>query len=221
MFRTPEFHAGAFEIQDLSSQAAGLACEAKPGQTWWDACAGEGGKTLLLSDLMGNRGLIWATDRAAWRLQRLKRRAARAKIFNYRAAMWDGSAKPPVKTKFDGVLLDAPCSGVGTWHRNPHARWVTTPADVKELAGLQTQLLANAAPSVKPGGKLVYAVCTLTRSETHAVAGAFDADHPDFDRLELRNPLQPGSPLARELILRPEPFGGNGMFVAAWVRKPR
>src|SRR6185295_12507460 len=111
LFRTPEFHEGEFELQDISSQAVGLICNPKPGETWWDACAGEGGKLLHLSGLMENKGLIWASDRAAWRLQKLKRRTARAKVFNYRSAPWNGEAKLPTKTKFDGVLLDAPCSG--------------------------------------------------------------------------------------------------------------
>jgi len=126
LFRTPEFHSGAFELQDISSQAVTLICAPIPGQTWWDACAGEGGKTLHLCDLMDNKGLVWASDRAEWRLQRLKRRAARSRLFNYRTRLWDGGPKLPVKTKFDGVLLDAPCSGIGTWQRNPHARWTTT-----------------------------------------------------------------------------------------------
>ena len=105
---------------------SGLLCDPKPGETWWDTCAGEGGKTLHLSDLMQNKGLIWASDRAEWRLQKLKRRTGRAKVFNYRSVFWDGGAKLPTKTKFDGVLVDAPCSGVGTWQRNPQARWTTT-----------------------------------------------------------------------------------------------
>ena len=152
LFKTPEFHAGEFEIQDIASQAVGWFCDPKPGETWWDACAGEGGKLLHLSDLMQNKGLIWASDRAAWRLQKLKRRTARAKVFNYRAEFWDGGAKLPTKTKFDGVLVDAPCSGVGTWQRNPHARWTTDLKDVMELAEVQKRLLANVAGSVKPGG---------------------------------------------------------------------
>jgi 16S rRNA (cytosine967-C5)-methyltransferase len=86
----------------------------------------------------------------------------------------------PTGRKFDGVLLDAPCSGVGTWQRNPHARWTTTPDDVRELAGVQLGLLNAVASAVKPGGRLVYAVCTLTRSETTAVADAFAAAHPEF-----------------------------------------
>ena len=137
LFKTPEFHAGEFEIQDIASQMVGLLCDPKPGETWWDTCAGEGGKTLHLSDLMQNKGLIWASDRAEWRLTKLKRRTGRAKVFNYRSAFWDGGAKLPTKTKFDGVLVDAPCSGVGTWQRNPQARWTTTPNDVSELAAIQ------------------------------------------------------------------------------------
>ncbi len=91
LFRTAEFHAGEFELQDISSQIVGWICDPQPGETWWDACAGEGGKTLHLCDLMRGKGLVWASDRAAWRLQKLKReRAARARVFNYRAALWDG-----------------------------------------------------------------------------------------------------------------------------------
>lgn len=218
LFRTAEFHAGEFQLQDLSSQAVGLVCAPQPGQTWWDACAGEGGKTLHLSALMANRGLIWASDRAAWRLQRLKRRAARARVFNYRAASWEGGAKLPTKTKFDGVLLDAPCAGIGTWHRNPHARWTTTLQDVNELSHVQKQLLAHAALALKPGGKLVYAVCTLTRSETAGVLAAFERQLSGFERLPLVNPLAPESPPAGQLQLWPEQFGGNGMFMAVWRR---
>ena len=180
LFLTPQFQSGAFEIQDLASQCVGHAAAPLPGQTWWDACAGEGGKTLHLADLMQNRGLVWASDRSVRRLAVLKQRAARAKLYNYRTAPWDG-IKLPTKTKFDGVLLDAPCSGVGTWRRNPHARWTVTPDDVRELAGIQTSLLATVAGSVKPGGRLIYAVCTLTRSETIPVAGAFSAAHAEFE----------------------------------------
>jgi 16S rRNA (cytosine967-C5)-methyltransferase len=219
LFRTAAFHGGEFELQDISSQAVGLICAPQPGQTWWDACAGEGGKLLHLSDLMENRGLIWASDRAAWRLQKLKRRAARARVFNYRAVLWDGGPKRPTKTKFDGVLVDAPCSGTGTWQRNPHARWTTTANDVRELSALQEQLLAHAAPAVKPGGKLVYSVCALTRSETEGVAAGFEKRFPDFSVLALRNPLEAGAAAAARLFLWPQHCGGNGMFIAAWVRR--
>ena len=218
LFATPEFHAGEFEVQDISSQAVGLLCAPQPGETWWDACAGEGGKLLHLSDLMRNKGLIWASDRADWRLKKLKRRTARAKVFNYRAVVWDGGAKPPTKTKFDGVLVDAPCSGLGTWQRNPHARWTTTPEDVRELGELQIQLLAHAAGSVKPGGKLVYSVCTLTRAETVEVAEAFARQFPEFQPLPLTHPMNASVPASPHVWMWPQEDGGNGMFVAAWQR---
>jgi 16S rRNA (cytosine967-C5)-methyltransferase len=219
LFKTTEFHAGEFEIQDVASQAVGLMCDPKPGETWWDACAGEGGKLLHLSDLMQNKGLIWASDRAGWRLQKLKHRAARAKVFNYRTALWNGGDKLPTKTKFDGVLIDAPCSGFGTWQRNPHARWTTTPRDVVELGEVQKRLLTHVAPSVKPGGKLIYAVCTLTQKETTGVAEAFGVSHPGFEPLSL--PVQKiglHRPVP-SLTIWPQDLDGNGMFIAAWRRK--
>ncbi|HMO65414.1 MAG TPA: 16S rRNA (cytosine(967)-C(5))-methyltransferase, partial [Verrucomicrobiota bacterium] len=117
LFRTEPFQAGRFELQDLASQLVGHLCAPQPGETWWDACAGEGGKMLHLSDLMQNRGLIWASDRSARRLAALRLRAARARCFNWRAAPWDGGLRLPTRTRFDGVLLDAPCTGLGTWGR--------------------------------------------------------------------------------------------------------
>ena len=218
LFHTREFHAGEFEVQDLSSQAVGLICGPRPGETWWDACAGEGGKTLHLSDRMENKGLIWASDRVAWRLQMLKRRAARAGVFNYRPVAWDGGPRLPTKTKFDGVLVDAPCSGIGTWQRNPHARWTTTPQDVEELSEVQGRILLHSAAGVKPGGKLVYAACTLAGLETTRAVERFEQQGSPFKRLAVPNPLAPGSTPSDLLYLWPQESGGNGMFVAAWVR---
>jgi 16S rRNA (cytosine967-C5)-methyltransferase len=218
LFREPVFQAGDFEVQDVASQIVGLLCEPKPGETWWDACAGEGGKTLHLSDLMENKGLIWASDRSEQRLTRLKQRTARAKVFNYRPARWDGSAKLPAKTKFDGVLIDAPCSGVGTWQRNPHARWTTTLQDVQELAAIQQRLVVHAAAALKPGGKLIYAVCTLTRSETDAVADLCSPRLSGFAPHPLPAwPNEPPEASARTRIW-PQFFRGNGMFLSAWKR---
>jgi len=217
LFLTPEFHAGEFELQDLNSQAVGFVCAPNPGETWWDACAGEGGKLLHLSALMGNKGLIWASDRAEWRLRKLKRRTARAGVYNYRSVMWDGGPRLPTKTKFDGVLVDAPCAGVGTWQRNPHARWTTTPQDVAELGELQVRLLSHAASSLKPGGKLIYAVCTLTRGETVNVADALTKNLPELEPLAIADPLQRDSVAeSSQLVLQPQDHGGNGMFIAAW-----
>jgi 16S rRNA (cytosine967-C5)-methyltransferase len=215
LYRTPAFQSGEFEIQDLASQLVGHACAPRPGETWWDACAGEGGKTLHLSDLMQGKGMIWASDRSVRRLTKLKERASRAGVFNYRAADWDGSARLPTKTKFDGVLVDAPCSGVGTWQRNPHARWTTSPEDVRELAAVQARLLNHAAGSLKPGGRLVYSVCTLTRSETTAISDAFTATHPDLEPFQLSSlNIQRST-----VFLWPHDLNANGMFIAAWQRK--
>jgi 16S rRNA (cytosine967-C5)-methyltransferase len=216
LFKTSEFHQGVFEIQDLASQLVGYAANPKPGETWWDTCAGEGGKTLHLSELMENKGLIWASDRNTGRLATLRKRAGRAQAFNYRAVTWNGGPFLPTKTKFDGILIDAPCSGVGTWQRNPHARWTTTPADVNELAEIQLQLLNHAAPALKPGGRLIYAVCTLTRSETTKVADIFTESHSDF----IPDPVFAGDPAApSQLHLWPHEINANGMFIAAWKRK--
>ena len=215
LYRTKEFQNGEFEIQDLASQLVGLAAAPQPGETWWDACAGEGGKTMHLSDLMRNKGLIWVSDRSLRRLTKLKERAARAKVFNFRSAAWEGGTKPPTKAKFDGILVDAPCSGVGTWQRNPHARWTTQPADVHELAAVQGKLLANVAGSLKPGGRLIYAVCTLTRAETTGVVDAFTVAHPELEP----TPLQALGSLLPALILWPHELNANGMFIAAWKKK--
>jgi 16S rRNA (cytosine967-C5)-methyltransferase len=217
LFRTPEFQAGAFEIQDLASQFVGHACAPQPGETWWDACAGAGGKTLHLADLMQNKGLVWASDRSVRRLTALKQRTARAKTFNYRTVPWDGSARLPTKTKFDGILVDAPCSGVGTWQRNPHARWTTTTTDVRELAAVQLQLLNHVAPALKPGGRLIYSVCTLTRSETTAVAEAFAAAHPELEPHPLFG-SQPATTIS-QLTLLPHEINASGMFIAGWKRR--
>ncbi len=240
LFKTEQFKTGEFEIQDLASQLVSLAAAPKPGENWWDACAGEGGKALHLADLMQNKGVVWATDRNGKRIDTLKRRFARAKLFNYRTDFWDGGSKLPSKMKFDGILLDAPCSGVGTWQRNPHARWTTTPDDVRELAAMQRVLLENVCKSLKPGGRLIYAVCTLTRSETTAVADAFTAAHPelepvaveaggrtpdagksrakDHDSTEAVPPASCVRPPASG-FLWPHELNANGMFIASWKLK--
>jgi 16S rRNA (cytosine967-C5)-methyltransferase len=223
LFKTEEFQAGAFELQDISSQAVSVLCAPKPGETWWDTCAGEGGKTLHLADLMQGRGQVCASDKAEWRLVTLKQRAARAQVQNYQSALWEGGMDLPFAMKFDGVLVDAPCSGVGTWQRNPHARWTCRVEDVRELAELQLKLLTNAAKAVKPGGKLVFAVCTLTRAETGDVAGAFSTAHPEFEPMELPVLREEAARLGIKgqptLTIWPQEFGGNGMFVAAWRRR--
>ena len=223
LFETAEFQMGSFELQDIGSQAVGAMCSPKPGEVWWDACAGEGGKTLHLADLMQGRGQVFASDKADWRLAKLKQRAARAGVQNYQSKIWDGGVQLPFNVKFDGILVDAPCSGVGTWQRNPHARWTTTADDVQRLASLQLQLLQNASEAVKPGGRLIFAVCTLTRAETSGLVESFSESAPAF--------VPMGSPVLRDdaaklgvkgqpaQFIWPQEFQGNGMFVAQWQRR--
>jgi 16S rRNA (cytosine967-C5)-methyltransferase len=222
LFATEAFQGGAFELQDIGSQAVGALCAPQPGEVWWDTCAGEGGKTLHLADQMQGRGQVFASDKAEWRLAKLRQRAARAGVQNYQTAVWAGTAPLPFNVKFDGILVDAPCSGVGTWQRNPHARWTCRPQDVHELAQLQLQLLTHAAAALKPGGRLFYAVCTLTRAETSGVVRAFATACPEFEPLVLPPLRTDAAKLAIQgqpsLTLWPQELGGNGMFVAAWRR---
>ena len=142
-------------------------------------------------------------------------------MFNYRQRIWNGGPELPTKTLFDGVLLDAPCSGVGTWGRNPHARWTTTLTDVNELREKQKALLGHASAAVGVGGRLVYAVCTLTRSETETVAAWFDGEFKQFEPAPITNPLGKGSKpeMSGRLWLWPQETGANGMFVASWTRR--
>jgi len=149
-------------------------------------------------------------------LQQLKRRAARARIFNYRSVVWTASARLPTKTKFDGILMDAPCSGVGTWQRNPHGRWTTRPEDVARLAELQAGLLADAVAALKLGGRLIYSVCTLTRAETGGVVEIIGKQFPELKPLPMVNPLAPDKPAGNQLWIWPQSSRGNGMFIAAW-----
>jgi 16S rRNA (cytosine967-C5)-methyltransferase len=218
LFAHDGFVAGDFELQDIASQAVSVLCAPKPGESWWDVCAGEGGKALHLADLMENKGSILATDRAGWRLQRLITRAARAKVTICRTQEWDATADLDGPADFDGALVDAPCSGLGTWQRNPHARWTTSRHDVVELVPVQQNLLVRAAAKIKPGGRLVYAVCTLTRDETTGVSDHFDRSVAGFEPVPFGNPFNELIPAAPRMLLAPNETGGNGMFVAMWRR---
>jgi len=177
---------GRVEIQDLASQRIGEAVAAAPGCFVWDACAGGGGKTLQLAALMRGTGAIYATDRRAEALADLRRRAKRARLTNVRAYPWRGEEPPDFgKTVarhggFDRVLVDAPCSGSGTWRRNPDGRLRADQAALGAFAAAQARLLELAAEAVKPGGSLVYATCSWRAEENEDVAAAFLAAHPEF-----------------------------------------
>ena len=182
------FRQGAFEVQDIASQTVSLICDPRPGERWWDACAGAGGKTLHLASLMQGKGSIVATDRISTRLDELKRRARRAGISNVRCRVWEGGSVDRRRSQFDGVLVDAPCSTSGTWRRNPDARWSTGKDEIKDLASLQGKLLSSAAGSVRRDGRLVYATCSLFSQENEAVVERFLANHSDFTLEEFQTP---------------------------------
>ena len=190
LFTLEAFKEGKFEVQDLASQCIGLAAAPKRKSRWWDACAGAGGKTLQLADLMGRTGTVVAGDIREYKLEDLRRRARRAGFPNIMTRAWDGKNVPPKQQqKFDGVLVDAPCSCGGVWRRNPDGRWILTPEEIAEAAGLQFDILNAAAPAVAPGGVLVYATCSLFPEENQDVVNRFLSEHPEFMLEEFANPL--------------------------------
>lgn len=168
------YRRGFVEIQDLGSQLVLAHVDVRPGQLWLDACAGAGGKTLQLAHAVGESGRVDATDIRPALLEELRDRAARARLANVRITNIGAD------TTYDGVLVDAPCSGTGTWRRLPHMKWYTQPAMLAEFAATQLQILREQAARVRPGGLLVYATCSLARTENHDVAAAFLAAQPGF-----------------------------------------
>ncbi len=217
LYDHPAFRAGAFEVQDLASQAVGLACAPRPGERWWDACAGHGGKSLHLAALMKGKGAVVATDVKPYKLEEARRRVRRANYQNVELRAWTGKRIPAKERSFDGVLVDAPCAGVGTWRRNPDARWRTAAEDVRELSAIQAKVLGRAAKGVKPGGRLVYAVCSLTRSETLEVVDSFVAGHRDFRLLPTPHPLTNEATDGR-IWVWPQVGDSDGMFIAMFER---
>ena len=216
------YHLGAFtrgelEIQDLASQAVGAVCDPDPGERWWDACAGAGGKSLHLASLMGGKGLVVATDRQEWRLKEAVRRARRSPFRNITTRVWDGQRVSGKAGSYHGVLVDAPCSGLGNWRRNPEARWSFDPEAIPRLAAQQAELLGAASAGVKPGGTLVYAVCTVTTAETEEVVAAFLESHPKFKLDPCPHPLT-GERTEGRVTIWPQEADCDGMFMARMVR---
>ena len=207
---------GLIEVQDEGSQIVGLALDAQPGERIVDLCAGAGGKTLALAAAMSNKGVLLACDTDRARLSRLAPRAERAgatiietRLLNpgreaEALADWNAAA--------DGVLVDAPCSGTGTWRRNPEARWRLTPARVDRLTETQRHVLEIAAPLVRPGGALVYIVCSLLEREGPDQIAAFLAAHRAWTAEPLTLPC--GEPRGAGARLTPALCGTDGFFVA-------
>ena len=201
------------DIQDLASQVSGLVCDPKPGESWWDACCGSGGKTFHLAALGGPSLALLATDVRTTILEELNRRLEEKGNPALKTAVWDGSCQPPPEGLFDGILLDAPCSGTGTWHRNPDARWRTKAEAVEKLIALQSQLIRACATRLKPGGVLIYATCSLTHDENETMVEKFLADTPGLVLAPFVNPLKQ-EPCNGILRIHPAEHPCNGMFIA-------
>jgi len=224
LFNTRCFKDGLIEVQDEGSQLLSLLVEPRRNEMVVDFCAGAGGKTLHLATLMANTGSVYAFDVSARRLERLKPRLRRAGLHNVRSVVIAHERDARVLRlagKIDRVLVDAPCSGTGTLRRNPDIKWRAI--DVEKLVATQRAILAAASTLVKPGGRLVYATCSLLRAENEDVIADFLAGHPDFvivpaaDVLARRHvALTPDSEF---LQLLPHRQGTDGFFAAVLERR--
>ena len=186
------FARGAIEVQDEGSQLLALLLEAGRGEMVVDFCAGAGGKTLAIGAAMRSTGRLYAFDTSAHRLDALKPRLARSKLSNVHPAALAHERDDRVKRlagKIDRVLVDAPCSGLGTLRRNPDLKWRQSPKDIEEMTAKQAAILQSAARLLKPGGRLVYATCSVLPQENEAIAQAFSAANTDFTPLETRDIL--------------------------------
>jgi 16S rRNA (cytosine967-C5)-methyltransferase len=196
---------GWAEIQDLGSQAVAPFLEVEPGQTVIDACAGAGGKTLHLADLMNHRGSLLALDVVPRKLKTLEERAQRAGAV-VQTQLWSAELRQRLKNHADRVLVDAPCSGAGTWRRQPDLKWRTTRSTVEEQVRRQREILMQAADWVRPGGKLVYATCSVFPAENADQVAWFSAQRADFVYEDSRQ-------------LWPHEHGTDGFFMVRWQRR--
>jgi len=229
-FNLPEldsFKSGLIEVQDEGSQLIALLTDAKPGMRVVDFCAGAGGKTLALAAAMDNRGSIVACDVVKGRIDRAGTRLRRAGVHNVQRRVIEGARDPWIKRHaggFDRVLVDAPCTGSGTWRRNPDQRWRMGPESLASLQQEQAEILDGAARLVKRGGRLVYATCSFFRAENEEQVEGFIARHPDFALLPvgatwdaiLSGECPATGPM---LTLTPARHGTDGFFLSILERK--
>jgi 16S rRNA (cytosine967-C5)-methyltransferase len=224
------FTQGLVEVQDEGSQLLALLTDPKRGEMVVDFCAGAGGKTLALGAAMRNTGRLYAFDVSGHRLAALKPRLARSGLANVHPAQIAHERDERIKRlagKIDRVLVDAPCSGLGTLRRNPDLKWRQSPASVAELQVKQQAILASAARLVRPGGRLVYATCSLLAAENEQVVATFDAAQgADFQPLPVLDALAAArvadpAPLVAGPFLRlwPHRHGTDGFFAAVWQRR--
>jgi 16S rRNA (cytosine967-C5)-methyltransferase len=221
----PLFQSGAIEVQDEGSQVLAQIVGAKRGEMVVDFCAGAGGKTLALGAMMRNTGRLYAFDVSDKRLAKLKPRLARSGLSNVHPVVIAHENDAKIKRlagKIDRVLIDAPCSGLGTLRRNPDMKWRQTPESLVELNEKQSSILASAARLVKPGGRLVYATCSLLDEENEAIVAQFAASHEDFILRPMREILAEQK-IALEmddyLKLSPQHHQTDGFFAAVLERK--
>ncbi len=220
------FKTGGIEVQDEGSQLASLLVDARPGMRVVDFCAGAGGKTLALAASMSNRGHLVACDVSAVRLERATQRLRRAGASIVQRQPLSGQRDRWVKRHargFERVLIDAPCTGTGTWRRNPDAKWRLRPEDLTELTVLQADILDSASRLAKPGGRLIYVTCSLLREEDEAQIENFLATHPDFSLLPIgeawREAIGGECPTRAPMLrLTPARHGTDGFFVAVMAR---
>lgn len=221
--RNPLFTSGTIEVQDEGSQLLGLLLQPKRGEMVTDFCAGAGGKTLLLGALMRSTGRLYAFDISEKRLSNFKPRLARSGLSNVHPVRIEHERDIKIKRlagKMDRVLVDAPCSGLGTLRRNPDLKWRQNEQSIAELTVKQTSILAAAANLVKPGGRLVYATCSLLAEENDNIADAFLAAHPDFVEGDA-GAILTGQDIAysgKRLALLPHQHGTDGFFAAVFER---
>ena len=227
--RLEAFTRGAIEVQDEGSQLLAALLDAHRGEMVVDFCAGAGGKTLAIGACMRSTGRLYAFDTSAHRLDALKPRLARSGLSNVHPAAIAHERDDRIKRlagKIDRVLVDAPCSGLGTVRRNPDLKWRQSPEAVQEMAVKQLAILRSAARLLKPSGRLVYATCSLLREENEAVAQTFGEQEPGFEVLPAAQALAPlklADPQALcsgdFLRLWPHRHATDGFFAAVWVRK--
>jgi 16S rRNA (cytosine967-C5)-methyltransferase len=223
--RHPLVADGAIEVQDEASQLVGYVVAPRRGEMVADFCAGAGGKTLLMGALMRSQGRLYAFDVAEKRLANLKPRLARSGLSNVHPQLLAGLRDAKLRRlagKLDRVLVDAPCTGFGTLRRNPDLKWRQPESAVAELAAKQQAILAAAATLVKPGGRLVYATCSVLPDENDAVVSAFVDAHPGFARGNAAAELaRAGIALdtGPELCLFPHRHGCDGFFAAILERR--
>jgi 16S rRNA (cytosine967-C5)-methyltransferase len=220
----PAFQSGLVEIQDEGSQVLAALTGAAPGMRVVDWCAGAGGKTLAIAAMMANRGQIVACDVSASRLEGAVRRLRRAGVNNverHLVVAGDKWAKRRARA-FDRVLVDAPCTGTGTWRRNPDSRHRVTEQDLLELSRKQSSILDTASSLVRPGGRLVYGTCSLLQEENEEQVSGFLARHPDFVLVPVAQawPFEGPAPWLHEMLsLTPAIHGTDGFFAAVLERK--